>query len=438
MYKARKKFILYSGISIILFLVILLSAINIYNFTMAAEDADRITQRIADRQGRLDDPSNEGMSPQDGKSAPPEASGTEAPPDDPSQTGQQGVQKKHYDRPIRINNGRVGTMGPDSAEMDSSLRYFTFAIDENDNAVPIDFRMSALTEDEAEEWARSLANSSIGWTNGTYRYRVYYDGTTTYVTVIDQSRELWPCYRILFVSIGGGAVLIAVTLLVLILLGKKMFRPFEEADYKQKQFIARIENEFKMPLTVINADTEMLERTYGTDERTKSINKQVKRMIKLVRELGTLRMFEEADSKTTVVLSDILTSIIENSRSRLEEKGLTLTHDIDPDIKIEINDEAISSVICELLENAGKFAKSKVCFSLKKHKDRIVLLQTNDTDLPDGNCDQIFDRFTILENAGENAGSGLGLSHVKEIIKSNDGRVSARVIKGVMNITIDL
>ena len=54
MNKAEKKFRLYAIFVIFVLLTVLLAVINGVNFTMAASDADDITQRIADRQGSFE------------------------------------------------------------------------------------------------------------------------------------------------------------------------------------------------------------------------------------------------------------------------------------------------------------------------------------------------------------------------------------------------
>ena len=94
--------------------------------------------------------------------------------------------------------------------------------------------------------------------------------------------------------------------------------------------------------------------------------------------------------------------------------------------------------LSELAENALKYSLTKANFTLKKQKDRIIILQTNDTDLPDGNIDQIFDKFTTLENAKDKNSTGLGLSFVKDIAKAHNGRVSAKVANGIFYLEIAL
>lgn len=436
--KARKKFILLSELTVMLLLAILLSVINILSFTMAAEDADHLTEGISRNMGFIQgfDPA---MSPEQAQNTQDQnAQGSSGQQTENDIIKNNAKNKKHYTKPFVLNGGRGGIMGPDSPDMNNSLRYFTVAFDNDDNAEIVDFRMSAVSESEAKEWAKSLLGGSTGWTNTSYRYRVYTVGNKTYVTVIDQGREMWQSYRILIISIVGGAVLIVLSFFLFHFIGKRLFRPIEEADRKQKQFISRLESEFKMPLTIINADTEALEIKNGENEQTKSINKQVKRMTRLVKEFGSLSVVEEQAQKTKVDISELMTAVLENKRKTFEEKNIELSCDIEPDISLTISDETMKKIMSELISNSLRFSLTKASYSLKKHKERIKICQMNDTSLSDGNYDQIFDRFTTLENAGASGGSGLGLSYVKEAVKSSNGRISANVKNGMMMVEISL
>lgn len=419
MNKVRKKFVWYAMLALFALLTVMLSIINGINFTMASNDADMITQTLCEKHGAF--PENK----------PSKSPGSTNTPDTP-------LEKKNNFTGTG-GSGRMGPMGPDSPEMNSSVRYFTYSFDENGNAKKVAFQISAVEEEEAVSWARSLLNEDTGWTRGTYRYRVYTENDKTYVTVIDQGRELLPSYRILIISICGEIVGLVLSFIVLRLVGKKLFKPLEEADGKQKKFIANIENEFKIPLTIINANTEIIEKENGSSDYTKSINRQVKKMIALVKDIGSLAIFEDKDiTLTKVNLSSTLSALLDYSKTKFEEKDIKLNFDIDSDIIIDGEEEAIKKLLSELIKNSLKYSVSKSEFTLKKEKDRILITQTNDTSLPSGSIDQIFDRFTILGNAENTEAIGLGLSKVKDIAKAHNGRVSAKVSDGLFVLKIAL
>ncbi len=420
MNKVRKKFVWYAMLSLFALLTVMLSIINGVNFTMASNDADMITQILSEKHGAFpENPNNKS-----GKT--PNSTNT---PDTPIVS----------EIKRRSGSGRIGPMGPDSPEMNSSVRYFTYSFDEKGNAKKVAFQISAVEEDEAISWARGLINENTGWTRGTYRYRVYTENDKTFVTVIDQGRELLPSYRILIISVCGEIVGLVLSFIVLRLVGKRLFRPLEEADDKQKKFIANIENEFKIPLTIINANTEIIEKENGSSDYTKSINRQVKKMIALVKEIGSLEIFEDKNVNVTKVnLSSTLSALLDYSKPKFEEKDISLNFDIESDIIIDGEEEALKKLFSELIRNSLKYSISKSEFTLKKEKDRIFITQTNDTNLPSGSIDRIFDRFTILGNAENTDAIGLGLSKVKDIAKSHNGRVSAKVTDGLFVLKIAL
>ena len=427
MNKVRKKFVWYAMLAIFALLTVMLSIINGVNFTMASNDADMITQMLSEKHGSFSESSNK-----PGKGTP----GTNTPDTPVGQTETSGSSSSSG---TSSRNKRMGPMGPDSPEMNSSVRYFTYAFDENGNAQKVAFKISAVEEEEAVSWARSLINENTGWTRGTYRYRVYTEGDKTYVTVIDQGRELLPSYRILIISICGEAVGLVLSFIVLRLVGKRLFKPLEEADRKQKKFIANIESDFKVPLTIINANTEIIEKENGSSDYTKSINRQVKKMIALVKDIGSLAIFEEKNAAITKVnLSSTLSALLDYNKTKFAEKDFKLGFDIENDIIIDGEEEAIKKLFSELIRNSLKYSISKSEFTLKKEKDRIIITQTNDTSLPSGSIDQIFDRFTILGNAENTDAIGLGLSYVKDIAKAHDGRVGAKVSDGLFVLKIAL
>ena len=397
---ARKRFVRFAMLAVFVLLLVILGIINGMNFTMAAADADAITERLSRNKGSFDN------------SKPME--------------------------PGFLPDGKMGPMGPDSPEVSFTTRYFTVRFDQDGEAKLKAFQIAAVSEEEAIEWASSLKNGTTGWTHGTYRFRVYTQEGKTFVTVIDQGRELWPSYRILYISLGGIVLGLLVSYFFLSFMGKRVFAPLEEADRKQKQFLLEAEKEFKVPLTVINADAELIEREMGPSDYTTSIHRQVRRMTGLVRQLGSMAIFEESAEAKRCSVSEILKSAAESRREELAERNIALTLEIEPDAALVADSELLRRIFGELMENAVKFAEGDVRISLKKKEDRVQIRIANGTSLADGDRNNAFDRFTRFENAEGKPGSGLGLSMVKSAVKEMDGRVGAKVEEGQFVVHIAL
>jgi len=416
MNKAQKKFLISAVAAVFVLLTVLLAVINVTNFTMISEDADRITEMIANRSGSF---------------------GTA--PGGQSQTapGSSTAPNGGFD-PMR-NGGRFGPMGLDSPELNATVRYFTIALDDSGKAVEtVAFRISAVTEEEAKEWAASLVSETTGWTHGTYRYRVTEANGLTYVTVVDQARELLPSYRILIISAVGDVLAVVISYFVLKGVGTRLFAPLEEADRSQKKFIANADKEFRLPLTIISANTELLEKTHGPDDQTRSIRRQVGRMNTLVEKLRSMSLYPEEEAKPAdVSLSDILRSALDGAAERFAAKGLSVETAIADDVTVHADPAAMTRMADELIDNALRYATTDVTFRLRREGDRILLETENGAALPDGPCDQIFDRFTTLGNAPEGA-TGLGLAYVKDIVRASDGRLTASVTDGTFSLRIAL
>lgn len=414
-------FVIYAMAAIFVLLTLLLSIINGINYTMAAQDADEMTEilvsggRFGGRPEDLPD-----MGERETQNGVPAQFFTE----DPGNTGRR--------------RDKFGMMRPDSPDFNASLRYFTCTFTEDGEGTVSDFNIYAVDEEEALAWAKSLLNRpSTGWTRRSYRYRVEKKKGETVVTVIDQSRELLPAYRILIISVSGELIFLIISFMVLDYASDKLFRPLEEADRKQRRFIADVEKELGVPLTVINANTEAMERENGASDYTNSIDRQVKKMTSLVKQLGGLVLYsEDSGLNANLNLSDLLSALLDASSDRFSDAGMELFTVIEPGVMLAADDTAMHKLLSELIENTIKFGRNNAVVSLSRKEGRTVLTFSNGTDLPDGAVQQAFDRFTRLPNAEGVPGAGLGLAFVKDVVRAMDGRVEAEVTGGVFTLRI--
>ena len=398
MNKVRRKLVLSATAAVFVLLTILLAVVNVINFALVAEDADRVTETIAQSGGEFKDK----MKPEEG-----------------------------------LSFGGRGPMGPDSPETPFTARYFTVRFDKDGRAETVAHDISALTEDEAKEVASKLiGGAKTGWVMTTYRYRVYKKGGDRYVTVVDQGRELTPSYRILTISVIGGVVGLLVCLAFLSAFSKKLIRPIEEAERKQSEFIKEAEAAIKVPLTVISADVEIIERTSGPTDRTGSIRRQVAKMTEVSKQLGTMSLI--GGEEELFDLSAAVRAAANASEDKFSERGITLSLDVADGVKINADGGAVSKAVSELFTNAAKFAKSRASAELRRDGERVTLTVSNDTDLADGPVEAAFDRFVRLPNAEGVAGEGIGLSLVRDAVREAGGRVGAACAGGVFTVRVSL
>ena len=161
-------------------------------------------------------------------------------------------------------------------------------------------------------------------------------------------------------------------------------------------------------------------------------------MSRLLHGLSSLAVFaKEPDFQTAVPLSEFLQGEIDLYRDTFTQRALRVETAIEPGITIQAAPEDLKRVVSELLDNAGRYALTWVKFTLRRENSRVLLLCENDAALPDGACEQIFDRFTTLSNAPEER-IGLGLSALRELVQRYNGRVKAAVTEGVFTLRIAL
>lgn len=341
--------------------------------------------------------------------------------------------------------------GPENftPETPFETRFFTVTLDDDGEILETDLgKIAAITENNATQYAKKIfkGHSDKGFCS-IYRYNVLTNDDDIMIVFLDCRQNLESLKTFGVVSIGVSALgLLAVFLLVLVF-SKIVFKPVEESYNKQKIFITDASHEIKTPLTIIEANTELIEMENGKNQWTKSTRNQISRLSRLTNQLVTLaKLDESADEKikSEIDLTNVIRKTVENFQpsARLQNKRINI--DIESNICIKADEKAMIQLMDILMDNAIKYSPQNTDINVRlRRKNKKVQIDFSNyaENIYAGNLDIIFERFYRMDTSrnSETGGSGIGLSVAKSIVQAHKGKISAVSYDGkILTIIIQL
>jgi signal transduction histidine kinase len=101
-----------------------------------------------------------------------------------------------------------------------------------------------------------------------------------------------------------------------------------------------------------------------------------------------------------------------------EEQGMTLSHRAEPGLHVHGNRQLLAQAMTNLLDNAVKYSPpdGHIHLCVTEHDGKTTItVADNGPGIPEDKREQVFKRFTRLDNARSTPGNGLGLSLVKAV-----------------------
>ena len=208
----------------------------------------------------------------------------------------------------------------------------------------------------------------------------------------------------------------------------KMLATLNQSREQQKQLIADASHELRTPLTSLRTNIEMLAQDIITDPEEREAvledaQAEIVEFAKIVDELMELnREAHRADESVVLCLGSVAEEAADRARRQSHRK-------------IEVIAEGPREVVCHeiglkravgnLLSNAVKFSPDGSPIEVKVAGSQLEVRDYGDGINPD-HSEKIFDRFYREVEARSTAGSGLGLSIVRQIVEHHGGEVWAK------------
>lgn len=224
----------------------------------------------------------------------------------------------------------------------------------------------------------------------------------------------------------------------------------QESFARERQFISDASHELKTPLTIINANAQMLRRWGDADQRIRSesldaIAEESGSLARLVNGMLTLAKAGSGESiaKRPVSIRATAAEVVQLSQPRAAEKNLRLTLHAAADSAAVMGDpNLLRQAIANLVDNAIKFTDKGGIDVTVQTSDHEVRIEVRDTgpgvqqhDLP-----LLFERFYRTDKSRDRAipGTGLGLAIVRSIVRVHDGTVEVESLEHGVGFSIRL
>ena len=327
-----------------------------------------------------------------------------------------------------------------SPEVPYESRFFIVRVSESGEIIQSDLsRIVSVDEKSAETYIKKAQKSGgdRGFI-GDFRYSKTTDGNGTRIIFLDCGRKLDSFKSFLWISIIVGLGGCVVTFVAFVLTAGRIVSPIAESYEKQKRFISDAGHEIETPLTIINANVDLLE-TDGEKEELDDIRAQTKRLTELTNNLVMLSKMEESEHKLVKIdfpLSDLVSETAGSFRAPAASRSIEFSFDVAPGLTMNGSPDAIRQLVSVLVDNAVKYSPDggSVNVALSAHKKCAVLSVSNKAleEIKEADLKHLFDRFyrSDASRNSETGGHGIGLSIAKAITEAHGGTISASVKPG--------
>ncbi len=238
---------------------------------------------------------------------------------------------------------------------------------------------------------------------------------------------------ILFTLIIIGILVLIVIFFISKFFANKAIKPIENMWLKQKQFVADATHELKTPLTIINANLDVVEMNKKNTVKSQnkwltSIKNQTISMNKLITDLLNSSNIDEKELNIEKVnIKEVIEEISLSIEALSYEKNIKYKTNLE-NISINTDKLLLQQSLLILLDNALKYTNESGYIKInlyKQSKHIIIEIINSGIGITSEDLPNIFDRFYKGDKARTNKDNsfGLGLFIAKNIISKLKGDI---------------
>ena len=220
----------------------------------------------------------------------------------------------------------------------------------------------------------------------------------------------------------------------------------QETERQRREFIANVSHELKTPMTTIAGYTDgILDGTIPPEEEKqylRIISDEARRLSRLVRRMLDISRLQSRElHKAPFDVCESMRRVLISMEKKITDRGLDVDANI-PDGSVTVlgDNDLITQVIYNLLENATKFARagSTLYLGLAVANGKALVSIRNEGDtIPADEIPLLFERFhkSDKSRSEDKDGVGLGLYVVRTILDQHREKIAVTSEDGVTTFT---
>ena len=220
----------------------------------------------------------------------------------------------------------------------------------------------------------------------------------------------------------------------------------QETERQRREFIANVSHELKTPMTTIAGYTDgILDGTIPPEQERqylRIISDESRRLSRLVRRMLDISRLQSRElHKSPFDICESMRRVLISMEKKITDRALDVNANI-PDGSVTVlgDNDLITQVIYNLLENATKFARSGSTLYLglaAANGKALVSIRNEGETIPSDEIPLLFERFhkSDKSRSEDKDGVGLGLYVVKTILDQHKEKIAVTSEDGVTTFT---
>ena len=230
-----------------------------------------------------------------------------------------------------------------------------------------------------------------------------------------------------------------------------MAESLQQTERQRREFIANISHELKTPMTTIAGYTDgILDGTIPPENERQYLqiisgeSRRLSRMVRRMLDVSQLQAIDPLRSGSRFDICESMRRVLISMEKKINDRHLDVDADIPEEPILVLGDnDMITQVIYNLLENAAKFAREGSTLYLGvaniDGKARVTVRNLGDT-IPAEELPLLFERFhkSDKSRSEDKDGVGLGLYIVKTILEQHKEKINVTSENGVTTFSFSL